>query len=40
MPAFGSSYEKDEIASMIAFVRRLPKISPGEYAQMAGSSRE
>ncbi|MFZ0928383.1 MAG: cytochrome c [Syntrophobacteraceae bacterium] len=40
MPAFGSSYEKDEIAAMIAFVRRLPKISPGEYAQMAGSSRE
>jgi mono/diheme cytochrome c family protein len=37
MPAFGSSYEKDEIAAVIAFVRRLPKTSSGEYEQMAGS---
>jgi mono/diheme cytochrome c family protein len=40
MPAFGSSYEKDEIAAVIAFVRRLPKISPGEYEQMTRSSKE
>ncbi len=38
MPAFGSTYEKEEIAAVIAFVRRLPKISPGEYEQMAGSN--
>ena len=40
MPAFGSSYKKDEIAAVIAFVRRLPKISPGEYESMAGSSKD
>jgi mono/diheme cytochrome c family protein len=38
MPAFGSIYEKDETAAVIAFVRRLPKMSPGEYERMAGSS--
>jgi mono/diheme cytochrome c family protein len=27
MPAFGSNYEKEEIAAVIAFVRQLPKIS-------------
>jgi cytochrome c553 len=37
MPAFGSTYEKGEIEAVIAFVQRLPKISPGEYEQMAGS---
>ncbi len=37
MPAFGSTYEKEEIAAVIAFVQQLPKISPGEYEQMAGS---
>jgi hypothetical protein len=36
MPAFGSNYEKEEIAAVIAFVRQLPKISPGEYERMAG----
>lgn len=40
MPAFGPSYEKDEIAAVIAFVRRLPKISPGDYERMAGSGKE
>ena len=40
MPAFGSIYEKDQIAAVIAFVRRLPKISPGEYESMAGSSKD
>ena len=37
MPAFGSTYEKGEIEAVIAFVQRLPKISPAEYQQMAGS---
>ena len=36
MPAFGSTYEKREIEAVIAFVQRLPQISPGEYEQMAG----
>ncbi len=40
MPSFGSTYEKNEIAAVIAFVRRLPKISPVEYERMAGSSKE
>ncbi len=40
MPAFGSIYEKDEIAGVIAFVRLLPKMSPGEYERMAGSSED
>ncbi len=39
MPAFGSNYEKGEIAAVVAFVRQLPKISPAEYEQMAGADR-
>jgi mono/diheme cytochrome c family protein len=39
MPAFGSNYEKEEIAAIIAFVRHLPKVSPGEFEQMAGAGR-
>jgi mono/diheme cytochrome c family protein len=37
MPAFGATYEKQEIAAITAFVMRLPRISPGEYRQMAGA---
>jgi hypothetical protein len=37
MPAFGPTYEKDEIAAVLALVQRLPKLSPVEYEQMAES---
>ena len=40
MPAFGSNYEKEEIAAVIAFVRHLPKIPPGEFEQMVGAAKE
>jgi mono/diheme cytochrome c family protein len=38
MPAFGSTYGKEEIAAVIVFVQRLPKISPSEYEQTTGAS--
>lgn len=38
MPAFESTYDKEEIAAVIAFLRRLPKISPTDYQQMTGSN--
>ncbi len=34
MPAFGPTYEKQEIEAITAFLLRLPGISPGEYQQM------
>ena len=40
MPAFGSTLEKEELLGVVAFLRRLPKLSPEEYgalAQKAGS---
>lgn len=37
MPAFGPTYDKDEIEAVPALVQRLPKLSPVEYGQMAGS---
>jgi mono/diheme cytochrome c family protein len=40
MPAFGSNYEKQEIAALTAFVRRLPKVSPEQYREMAGTHTE
>lgn len=40
MPAFGSNYEKQEIAALTAFVRRLPKVSPEQYREMAGTDRK
>jgi mono/diheme cytochrome c family protein len=39
MPAFGSTYEKQEIAAVTAFLRRLSKISPEEYKQMTGRTK-
>jgi mono/diheme cytochrome c family protein len=39
MPAFGSTHEKQEIAAVTAFLRRLPKISPAEYEQITGRSK-
>jgi hypothetical protein len=35
MPAFGSTYDKGEIAALTDFLKRLPKISPDEYRKMA-----
>ncbi len=40
MPAFGSTYEKEEIAAITAFLLRLPGMSPGEYRQMAGAGQD
>lgn len=37
MPAFGPTMKKEEIASVVAFLQRLPKLSPGEYKKMTGA---
>jgi hypothetical protein len=34
MPAFGPTHERDELQGMVAFLRRLPKLSPEEYAEL------
>jgi len=39
MPAFGSIYEKQEIAAVIAFLKKLPKMSPEQYRQMSQAGR-
>ncbi len=38
MPYFASTYDKEEIAAVIALVEHLPKISPAEYKQMTDSA--
>lgn len=35
MPAFGPTHEEDELWGIVAFLRDLPKLSPGEYKAMA-----
>lgn len=37
MPAFGRTHSDDEIAAIVAFVRRLPQISEQEYATLVAS---
>jgi cytochrome c553 len=39
MPAWGAKDRPDEIRRMVAFVRRLPGMTPGEYAALAGRAR-
>ncbi len=38
MPGFSSTYEKEEIAGVIALVKRLPKMSAQEYQQLTSKS--
>ncbi|KQN40627.1 cytochrome C [Sphingomonas sp. Leaf407] len=38
MPAWGAKDRPDEVRRMVAFVRRLPKMSPQEYRLLAGSN--
>ncbi|MCE5335139.1 MAG: cytochrome c [Desulfobacteraceae bacterium] len=38
MPAFGSAYNQDELAGIVAFVKRLPGISPQEFPSMSGGA--
>ncbi len=33
MPAFGPTHQDDQLWAVVAFVRRLPEMSPEEYAQ-------
>lgn len=37
MPSFAPTYRKAEIADVVAFVQRLPGISPSEYKKMSGA---
>jgi cytochrome c553 len=39
MPAWGAKDRPDEIRRMVAFVRRLPTMSPAEYRALAGAAR-
>ncbi|MHC1725348.1 MAG: cytochrome c [Syntrophobacteraceae bacterium] len=36
MPAFGTTHEKEEIAAIVVFLRRLPGMSPEEYNELTG----
>jgi mono/diheme cytochrome c family protein len=38
MPAFGMTHTDDQIWSMVAFLKQLPKLSPRQYAAMAQES--
>ncbi len=40
MPAFEPTYDKEEIADVVAFLPLLPKISPTDYGQLTGPSHE
>jgi len=35
MPAFGMTHTDEQIWSMVAFLKQLPKLSPQQYAAMA-----
>jgi cytochrome c553 len=39
MPAWGAKDRPDEVRRMVAFVRRLPGMTPAEYARLAGQAR-
>lgn len=34
MPAFGPTHDEKELWAMVAFVRRLPDMSPSEYKEL------
>jgi mono/diheme cytochrome c family protein len=34
MPAFGPTHDEKELRAMVAFVRRLPDMSPSEYKEL------
>jgi mono/diheme cytochrome c family protein len=36
MPAWGKTHSDEKIWDMVAFLKKLPEISPGEYNQLAG----
>jgi mono/diheme cytochrome c family protein len=38
MPAFGGRLAPEEIVAVAAFVRELPRLSPGDYSGMAGGA--
>jgi mono/diheme cytochrome c family protein len=40
MPAFGPTYDEEELWAMVAFIRLLPKLNPGEYKVMIRQSGE
>lgn len=40
MPAFGKTHSEDELWAMVAFVRRLPGLSPEQYKQLDQKYRE
>ena len=40
MPAFGRTHTDDEIWEIVGFVRRLPEISPAEYAAMVRAAEQ
>jgi mono/diheme cytochrome c family protein len=36
MPAWGKTHTDDEIWNMVAFLQKLPKLTPGEYKMLVG----
>lgn len=38
MPAFGPTHDEDELWAMVAFVRKLPTMTPEEYEQLTGEA--
>jgi mono/diheme cytochrome c family protein len=40
MPAFGPTHSDDELWALAAFVRRLPRTTPEQYAQLAAAKQE
>lgn len=40
MPAFGPTHSDQDLWSMVAFIRRLPEMSPQEYEEMVGPADE
>lgn len=40
MPAFGSTHSEEDLWSMVALIRRLPELSPEEYAVLAETAAE
>ncbi|HEX2831048.1 MAG TPA: cytochrome c [Burkholderiales bacterium] len=38
MPAWGKSHDDEAIWSMVAFVRKLPTLSPADYRELAGQA--
>lgn len=38
MPAFGPTHSDEELWALVAFLRRLPETTPGQYAEMTGAA--